>query len=276
MPDYRSPNDMAWDERFHIPIKPQYWFRDRQDSPRRACVGAMTSDGNCAHVLLEGNEAQVEARPAARVSLDRCRPLGYQSSGLFVIEGDNDKEIIEGLESLWDQIQTGSSIGLPMERIASAWYGKKGCRGIKKKALSLVVKDIHEAESDIHKAKQLVASGEKISAPGQANIFFAPEPLGASAGKAFVFPGSGNHYIGMGRDMGIQWPSILRQMDAETRQLKRQMIPERFIPYRMSWEKQWEVQALRQIHADALLCDFRAGHARMCHGQVDATVHGPA
>ncbi len=64
MPDYRSPNDMAWDERFHIPIKPQYWFRDRQDSPRRACVGAMTSDGNCAHVLLEGNEAQVEARPA--------------------------------------------------------------------------------------------------------------------------------------------------------------------------------------------------------------------
>ena len=130
-----------------------------------------------------------------------------------------------------------------------------------------MVKDIHEAENEIHKAKQLRRFREQgHSAPGHANIFYTPEPLGASAGMAFVFPGSGNHYLGMGRDMGIQWPSILRQMDAETRQLKKQMIPERFIPYRMSWENQWETQALHQIHADPLSAIF----GQVMHGCVTA------
>ncbi|MBW1865957.1 MAG: polyketide synthase, partial [Deltaproteobacteria bacterium] len=196
MPGYRSPGDIAWEERFHVPIKPQYWFRDRQTSPRRACVAAMTSDGNCTHVLLEGYE-EAGIISAQGVAQDKLRPLGYQSSGLFVVEGDHDHEIMENLDILWDQIRTGVSTGRPMERIARIWYEKKGCRQAKKRALSLVVKDIHEAENEIYKAKQLVASGKKGSAPGHANIFYTPEPLGASAGIAFVFPGSGNHYPGM-------------------------------------------------------------------------------
>ncbi len=265
MPDYRLPGDIAWEERFHVPIKPQYWFRDRQTSPRRACVAAMTSDGNCTHVLLEGYE-EAGIISAQGVAQDKLRPLGYQSSGLFVVEGDHDHEIMENLDILWDQIRTGVSTGRPMERIARIWYEKKGCRPAKKKALSLVVKDIHEAENEIYKAKQLVTSGKKGSAPGHANIFYTPEPLGASAGIAFVFPGSGNHYPGMGRDMGTQWPSILCRMDAETRQLKRQMIPERFVPYRTSWENRWETDAFHQIHADPLFAIF----GQVMHGSVTA------
>ena len=151
-----------------------------------------------------------------------------------------------------------------MEQIARTWYEKAGCRPGKKRALSLVVKDIHEAENEILKAKQLLVSGNRDAAPGYANIFYTPEPLGASVGTAFVFPGSGNHYLGMGRDMGTQWPSILRRMDAETRQLKRQMIPERFVPYRISWENRWETQALHQIHSDPLLAIF----GQVMHGSV--------
>ncbi len=263
MPDYRWPGDIAWAERFHVPIKPQYWFRDRETHPRRACVGVMTSDGNCMHVLLEGyEEAGVLSTP--EVAPDRLRPLGYQSSGLFVVEGDHDQEILEGLGALWGQIRKGVSKGLPMERIARVWYEKKGCRPGKKRALSLVVKDIHEAENEIRKAKQLVISGNKDAAPGYANIYYTPEPLGSSVGIAFVFPGSGNHYLGMGRDMGTQWPLILRRMDAETRQLKRQMIPERFVPYRTSWENRWETQALHQIHSDPLSAIF----GQVMHGSV--------
>ncbi len=265
LPNYRSPGDNAWKERFHVPIKPQYWFRNRQTNPRRACVAVMTSDGNCTHVLLEGYE-EAGIISAQGVAQDKLRPLGYQSSGLFVVEGDHGHEIIENLGVLWDQIRTGVSKGRPMERIARIWYEKKGGRPDKKRALSLVIKDVHEAENEIHKAKQLVTSGKKGSAPGHANIFYTPEPLGTSAGIAFVFPGSGNHYLGMGRDMGIQWPSILCRMDAETRQLKRQMIPERFVPYGTSWEKRWETHALHQIHADPLHAIF----GQVMHGSVTA------
>ncbi len=33
---------------------------------------------------------------------------------------------------------------------------------------------------------------------------------------AFVFPGSGNHYLGMGRQIGLQLPEILRQFDFDS------------------------------------------------------------
>jgi len=264
MPDYRSPGDNAWQRRFHIPIKPQHWFRDRQHNPRQACVGVMTSDGNCTHVLLQEYEKDVGTELMEEIAPDRRRPLGYQSSGLFIVEGDDENEIIERLESLWSQIRTGASIGLPMEQIARTWYLKKGSRPDKKRALSLVVKDVGQVEQEIQKAKQLVISGKNVSPPGHANIFYTSEPLGPLVGTAFVFPGSGNHYLGMGRDMGVQWPSIPRQMDTETRQLKKQMIPEYFIPYRASWENRWERQSLHQIHADPLAAIF----GQVMHGSL--------
>ncbi len=265
MPDYQWPGEDAWAKRFHVPIKPQHWFRDRKTHSRRACVGGMTSDGNCTHVFLAEHEnAEIMSCPV--VASDRLRPLGYQSCGLFVVEGDHDQEIIAGLGTLLDQIRNGISTGLPLELMARAWYEKTVRQSRKKRALSLVIKDIHEAENEIRKAKQRVASKTQHTAPGHANVFYTPEPLGASAGVAFVFPGSGNHYLGMGRDMGTQWPLILRRMDAETRQLKKQMIPERFVPYRMSWESQWETRALNQIHADPLSAIF----GQVMHGRITA------
>ena len=40
-------------EIFHIPANPKDWADGIKDSPRRACVGCMTIDGNCGHVILE-------------------------------------------------------------------------------------------------------------------------------------------------------------------------------------------------------------------------------
>ena len=147
----------------------------------------MTSDGNCMHVLLEGYEdAGVLSTPEA--APDRLRPLGYQSSGLFVVEGDHDQEILEGLEALWDQIRKGVSKGLPMERIARVWYEKKGCRPDKKRALSLVVKDIHEAENEIRKAKQLVVSGKGTLLRGMQTSFTRLNPWDHRSALPLFFP----------------------------------------------------------------------------------------
>ncbi|MEK7722627.1 MAG: polyketide synthase, partial [Elusimicrobiota bacterium] len=41
-------------KRFHIPLQPQYWLRNRAEGPRRAGVSALGIDGNCGHVVLEG------------------------------------------------------------------------------------------------------------------------------------------------------------------------------------------------------------------------------
>ena len=63
---------------------------------------------------------------APEVAPDRLRPLGYQSSGLFVVEGDHDQEIIEGLGALWDQIRKGISIGIAHGADRTGLVRKKG------------------------------------------------------------------------------------------------------------------------------------------------------
>ena len=45
-------------------------------------------------------------------------------------------------------------------------------------------------------------------------------------GVAFVYPGLGNHFEGMGRELGLLWPDVLRRQDAENRSLRDQLAPE--------------------------------------------------
>jgi hypothetical protein len=85
-----------------------------------------------------------------------------------------------------------------------------------------------------------------------AGVSYSPTPKERNAELAFVFPGSGNHYLGMGRGMSLQWPEILRQMDNQTLQLKNQLLPQCYVPWRISWEPGWQKQAYGKIIADPM------------------------
>ncbi len=50
-------------------------------------------------------------------------------------------------------------------------------------------------------------------------------PLGPGAGLAFVFPGMGNQFAGMGRDLSALWPEVLRAQDEESDSLQSMMAP---------------------------------------------------
>jgi 3-hydroxymyristoyl/3-hydroxydecanoyl-(acyl carrier protein) dehydratase/malonyl CoA-acyl carrier protein transacylase len=54
-------------------------------------------------------------------------------------------------------------------------------------------------------------------------------PSAKDPGKlAFVFPGSGSHFPGMGRDLAAHFPEILRRQDAESERLRDQILPDLF------------------------------------------------
>src|SRR5262249_7658549 len=59
-------------------------------------------------------------------------------------------------------------------------------------------------------------------------IFYSPEPLGPKGGLAFVYPGSGNDFPGMGRDFARRWPGLLVRQDAENQGLRSQYLPDVF------------------------------------------------
>ena len=59
-----------------------------------------------------------------------------------------------------------------------------------------------------------------IRRPHSVTVFFIPaNHLAASGRIAFVYPGSGNDYVGMGRELAVQWPEVLRRQDCENERL---------------------------------------------------------
>ena len=253
---FRQSSDFNKETPFHIPIAPQPWVQDRNSGPRHACVAVMTTDGNCAHVILQSEETEADPEMVVTIPRDRQRPLGYRSTGLFVVPGANETDIQAGLDKLQELVKQCTSSGISVEQIARILYEQKQLGPPAKKTVCIVATDLRELTTDIERAKQSVASGIKGPVPNRPNIYYTPDSLGALGDIAFVFPGSGNHYLGMGRDMGLQWPSILHQLNQISGRLKQQMRPEKLMPFRPSWPPNWPSKALQIINVDPLTAIF--------------------
>ncbi len=246
-PEPRAPNPEPF---FHIPAYPQYWFRNRKEGPRRACISSISIDGNCSHAILEGFDSA--ERISSSVIRERKRPSGFNTSGLFVIEGDDKNELMENI----DKFQLTIRGSQPIELAARNYYLQHGLNSGKKYAVSLVINDFSQLEKRIGEAKHAVLSDMPKKITGSDGIAYSPNPIGRTGEIAFVFPGSGNHYLGMGRGIGIYWPEILRKMDSETLQLKTQILPEYYMPWRNSWEPDWESEAYKKLVSDPLYMIF--------------------
>ena len=72
----------------------------------------------------------------------------------------------------------------------------------------------------------------------------------------------------MGRDIGVQWTQILREMDDRTSQLKTQLLPGCYVPWRVSWEPGWQTDAYQKIISDPHHMIF----GQVVHGGVMANL----
>ncbi len=279
--NFTEPGEPVWQNHtFHMPAFAQYWMRDRKDGPRRACTAAMTTDGNCMHVILEGFEYGPSETMPEIVVKERKRPLGFMTPGLFVVEGNDPNDLTEGLQALSTHLKNAPSQDDPlsssgekdpaMEPLARSWYLKNRLDSDKKFAVSIVGGRISQLETSIQEAQAAVSTRTPQNMNGPGGVSYAPSPLGPDNAKAFVFPGSGNHYVGMGRNIGVLWPEILRTMDAETLQLKTQLLPGCYVPWRTSWAPGWETAALERIASDPLNMIF----GQVVHGGVMANLIG--
>ncbi len=231
--------------RFHIPLEPQYWLRNRAEGPRRAGVSALGADGNCGHVVMEGLEA---ATAPERTELERRQPLGARSAALFAIEDDDAAGVLAGLSDLRAWLARQEP-GANIERLARGWFAHTGARPGKNRACVVLARGGEELNALCGEAEAgLRANPEKLFL--RENIFYSPSPQGGRGNIAFVFPGSGNQYIGMGRELWTQWPEIPRRLDAESGYLRNQMVPNHFVPWRMLWGAGWRDETEREIIDD--------------------------
>ena len=244
-------------KRFHVPARPQYWLRNRAEGPRRAGVSSLGADGNCGHAVLEAAPQPAED---ARAAAQKRQPLGARNEALFAVEADAAAGLLGGVGELraWLAQQEADA---NVEALARRWWGLRGSAPGRKLGLVFVARSAAEllellraAETSIRDNPERPISGDRIHLTSRTP--FGPQSL------AFVFPGSGNQYLGMGAGLGAQWPEVLRRLDSENGYLRGQMMPERFAPWRFNWQKGWEAEA-----EAAILADFHAMiFASVAHG----------
>ncbi|RPJ14493.1 MAG: type I polyketide synthase, partial [Desulfobacteraceae bacterium] len=232
----------------HFPVSPQFWYRNRIDGPRRLCAASITRDGNCMHVLLEGHEYQKSSEMPAKASTEQSIQLVCRKTALFVAEGRTKNELLEKLDGLLGSVDESINI----HDCGLRWFADNKPNFSNKCAISIVAADTFGLRRFIAEAKSAVDTNIRKRMNGHGGICYSPEPLGSREKIAFVFPGSGNHYIGMGRGIGIYFPEILKKMDRKAKRLKTQIVPECFVPWRNSWKEGWENDARDKIASNPL------------------------
>jgi acyl transferase domain-containing protein/3-hydroxymyristoyl/3-hydroxydecanoyl-(acyl carrier protein) dehydratase len=221
---------------YFLPRGPQFWLRDRAEGPRRAAVSAQGIDGNVIHVVLE------EFEPGAAITSDeRRQPLGTQPAALFAVEGDDPAALQRGIDALEQLAKAWPTA--PIEALARRWWRDHPNDPGRRLGLAVVADSAQMLRDRLAAAQSTQRSpedgipaarrgwGGALSDPG---FFLSPReraPLGQMAGQggvAFVFPGIGNQFAGMGRALSALWPEILREQDQENRFLRAQLAPGTF------------------------------------------------
>lgn len=213
----------------HIPSSPRYWLRNRADGPRRAGVSVFGVDGCCSHVVLEGRDSH-----NPRFEAERIAPLGEGSEFLFPLHGENLAQLSRNLELLRrNAAQTPDD---NLGALARKW--KANCATghnaePERRAMAMVARNREELAALIGHGENLLASGAQAASPPahpalHDRLFFSPAPLGPQGEIALVFPGSGNHYPGMGMELSCRWPEIFRKQDQNNLYLASQFQPECF------------------------------------------------
>ncbi len=206
---------------FVAPLSPQFWLHNRLDGPRRAGVTGSSVTGQCLHVLLE-EDTEPSVAPAAQ-------PLGARREALFAVEGESVAHLRDGLLHLRQRADRSPSASI--EGLARHWWREHGTQPRQPLGVALVARDARELLQLIDTATQRLATGNwprGLAPGGEERLFHSTAPLGPTGEIAFVFPGSGNHGPGMGRELSAQFPEVLRRQHAESYYLRSQFRPELF------------------------------------------------
>lgn len=227
----------------HVPIRPYHWLRDRIDGPRRAGVTCTTSDGDAAHIVLEESPVAED-----RAYQSPIVATSTEIESVFVVEGDDVAALIEGLATL--RACADGNDDWDIARLAAVWLEGRPLDANAKSAVAIVAADARELKRRVDAARDALRHAPDAALGGSDGVYYSPRPLAREGDLAFVFPGSGNHYIGMGRELGLRWPDALAALDRESHMLASQFKPHACMPFRTNWQGDWHREAVARLGRD--------------------------
>lgn len=192
-----------------------YWLKDKVEGSRKALANSTSISGNCVSVVLE--QADVDT--------------GIKNIEQKVISISTDSK-----ESLIHKIKN-----ITFEQNIEDNKGKY--RAV------LLVKSENEYKQC---CEELITAINNNVSIDNGCCFYSAEPLAKKGKVAFVYPGSGNHFYGMGQELGISFPNVLEQLNKENNSLASQFANGRF----------WNDQDDKNNHGNVL------SHEEVIFGQV--------
>ncbi len=278
------PEYDKWQENnFYFPKFPCFFVKNRAEDKRYACVASITADGTCSHAVLEEyvpennvkDSDETNASGATKNNIgkttdrtektditektDKFRaqrqfPLSIINNGLFIVEGDSENELLEKLRGFREFIleKLAKNKNLNTYETARLWFNLNEPDHTKKLCVSIVAEKINDIiKIFIPKAVYAVKNKKHttISQGMRHGVCYTPQPAGRKGKIAFLYPGSGNHFPGMGRQTEVLFPDILQSLEEEGISLRKCLLPEIYYPMRVSWEKGWQKDAFNRIKA---------------------------
>lgn len=214
-------------------------LRDGQEGPRQIAIDDSRSE---ATIVLE----EVPSANACVTALGLSR-------WLFVIEGNDADELGAKLDQLESLAEVDESIAV----LAHRWFAEQPLSTAKSQAVVVVAENGDELRRAIGEARRaLVAKQPWMSRCGA----FHPAPLARDGRLAFVFPGSGNAFLGMGRELLAAFPGVLRRQHAENERLRSQFRPDLIWDSRSTepLARDHKAMIFGQVSLGAAMCDLLA------------------
>ena len=234
LPPVRNPHFFS-SEKNSLPDAPagaQYWLNNRADGPRRAMVSGVGGDGSCSQVIME----ETRSESLTKISGRSVRPLGSLPEGLFVVESPTPEQLLIKISALHQF--TSQHKDKAIDDLARLWFVQNPLDSAMSYCLSLIADNPENLALQLNYAQKSISEtpfqsigadrGVLLPPAIRDRVFYSPEPLGVKGKVAFVFPGSGNHFAGMGRELSANWPEIYCHQDLRSEYLADQYLPEYF------------------------------------------------
>ncbi len=206
--------------------KPQYWLHDSADGARSARI---VVDGllGCSRKLTLSESPLFSTRnlPSAsggfRKTYTHPTKIG---SAIFLFAADSVGEVQSQLQMLATLVKSSDTRDIGC--LGRDWWVQKGHSQKGKYRLALVAESVAELRT---KLEQFGSSSEFRVPSSEGVELGTPNSELRTIGRvAFVFPGSGNHFTDMGREIGLLFPEVLDRQQSENRQLRSQYAADEF------------------------------------------------
>jgi acyl transferase domain-containing protein/3-hydroxymyristoyl/3-hydroxydecanoyl-(acyl carrier protein) dehydratase len=182
---------------------PSFWMRNRAQGPRRARMNVTSLGGVRGHVELEEFGDDTSTGRIASHSAPR-------RFALFAIEADDHSGIAEHIDELREMTRTAT--GGDIDTLARQWWQRHPNDPRLKLGKAIVADSLHQLERSLDIAR-LENRRQDVAATLPSNRL------------AFVYPGLGNQFAGMGRALSVFWPDVFDVQDQENGYLRDQFDP---------------------------------------------------